>query len=89
MGLGHNHLLFNCEFIPQGSLWVSQSLDMYFVLFANNLQLSLAMAYQDYVKDYRARIYYKLSYTDYMKNIVDMLIGQATASHRHLLTLSK
>ena len=77
MELGQNHLLFNCEFVPQRPLQVSQSMDMYLVTFANNLQLSPEMAYQDYVKDCRARTYYNMSYTQYMENIVDMLIGQA------------
>ena len=35
------------------------------------------MAYQDYVKDYGARTYYDMSYTEYIENIVDTLIGQA------------
>ena len=63
MGIGQNYLLFNCKFIPLGSFHVSESIGMYLVVIANNLQLSPEMAYQDYLKDYHTRTYYNMSYT--------------------------
>ena len=43
MGAGNNNLLFKCDSVPQGSLHVSHSMDMYLVGFASNLQLSPKM----------------------------------------------
>ena len=56
---------------------VSYSMDIYLVGYANNLQLSPESAYQNYLKDYQISTYYNMSYTTYMENIVDTLIGQA------------
>ena len=77
MGAGQNHLLFNCDSIPQGSLHVPCSMDMHLVGFANNLQLSSESVYQDYLKDYQTRTYYNMSYTAYMDNFMETLIVQA------------
>ena len=74
---GSNISLFSCNWVPQGSLSVSHTMDMYFIGFADNLQLSPNNAYQDYLKDHQISTYYNMSYTTYMENIVDMLIGQA------------
>ena len=77
MGTGSNNLLFSCDSVPQESLHVSHSINMYLVGFPNTLQLSPEIAYQDYLKDYQIRTYCNISYTTCMENIVDTLIGQA------------
>ena len=69
VGAGSNNVLLNCNYIPQGSLQVSHSTDIYLVGIADNLKVSPVSAYQDYLKDYQMQ-----TYTTYMEKIVDALI---------------